>query len=626
MTRAASNSRGQDLVTRLFSGQRDAEQALRPGARRLPILRGLTPTCQFARPMENVLTDGGQVLVDSGRIFRYGNAVVLELEEHGGRTIQPLVTSHKAEGAAAALLSNVLICEIPSADPQTPPLQFPPPPRLVELLLNHEPTLQRLPEIRLYATRSVFDENFLFRGPGWHADVNYLVHGPEIEPCILHDLPDQGPALQRLPPHLRRLLGDFCLRSDADVVNAVGAMLTGLLMSSFIELGKPVCLLDGNQPGVGKTLLARAIGVILDGVDPRLIHYTPDEEELAKRICATLRGGKQAMLIIDNAKVRVGSAVSSPVIEANSMAPQISLRILGQSANYQRPNDLLWFLTMNGTQTSADIVSRGLPIRFRYEGDPGQRDFRGRDPIMTARRHRCEILGELAGMVVRWNQAGRPRGVRRHRCTRWAEVIGGILVANNLPEFLTNLDEAAAEFNTALDELAALAEAAASMDGFTRNISEGDAGASDVSQANVGNAPAAGRPVGEWESVFHRAQVLVDEMAAAKSQLAKATRLGNFLAQHLDREVLIEVNGYAGRARLCVVNGRSRQRTYYFYIRGDVTASGGPPAQLAAALDDGLGSGGGEGPSRCGPPEPSASCAESHGDSSAAGGGNQEEW
>ena len=116
---------------------------------------------------------------------------------------------------------------------------------------------------------------------------------------------------------------------------------------------------------------------------------------------------------------------------------------------------------MNDTRTSPDLVSRGLPSRFYYEGDPGDRDFEGRDPIAYAKEHRNDILGELAGMVIHWNQVGRPSGGRRHRCARWAQVIGGILEANHLAGFLTNLEEAAGQFNTVLDELAALAEAAA---------------------------------------------------------------------------------------------------------------------------------------------------------------------
>jgi hypothetical protein len=242
----------------------------------------------------------------------------------------------------------------------------------------------------------------------------------------------------------------------------VAVLITGLLITLFILTGHPVVLLDGNQPGLGKTLLVRVIGVVLDGIDPRIIHYTADDEELQKRICATLRGSTQSQVLIDNAKVKAETAIHSAVLEANSMAPEVSLRILGKSENYTRPNDVVWFLTMNNTKASPDLVSRGMPIRQYFEGDPKKRKFEHRDPLHYAREHRAEILGELAGMVTRWNQMGRPEGDQNHRLTEWARTIGGVMCVNGFPEFLTNLDTAAAEFNTALDMLAALAEAAVS--------------------------------------------------------------------------------------------------------------------------------------------------------------------
>ena len=175
--------------------------------------------------------------------------------------------------------------------------------------------------------------------------------------------------------------------------------MTGLLLACFVVVtSKAVVLLDGNQSGIGKTLLARSIGIVLDGIDPELIHYTPDDEELAKRTWPRYEAAPQSVLLIDNAKVRSGGAISSPVLEANSMASQISLRILGKSANYTRPNDLLWFLTMNDTKTSPDLVSRGLPIRFSYDGDPRQRNFGGRDPIRYAREHRGRDPGRADGL------------------------------------------------------------------------------------------------------------------------------------------------------------------------------------------------------------------------------------
>jgi hypothetical protein len=454
----ANSSRGRDLAQRLRDGRAQAGQAPLPGARDLPVLTGLTPQPIFLDPLENVRDRATQLLVGSGRVYAYGDDIVYERIDGPVRSLVPLTRGRVVERSAAAIMANLVVCEL--AAPDKTPVQFIPPRPFVELLLSSAPTRLALPQILVYATRPVFDAEFNLLGPGWHPGPGVLIHGPDVEPILPPVVTPDRPVHERLPHHLGALLGDFCFAALADLVNAIAAMLTGLLMVLFVSVGKAVALLDGNQPGVGKTLLVRVTGIVLDGIDPELIHYTPDDEELAKRICATLRGSAQSVLLIDNAKVKAGGSVSSPVIEANSMAAKISLRILGVSANYVRPNDLLWFLTMNDTKTSPDLVSRGLPIRFTYEGNPRERDFQGRDPLAYAREHRTEILGELMGMVMLWNQAGRPEGSRRHRCDRWARVIGGILLSAGFPEFLGNLDEAASSFNVALDELAALAEVA----------------------------------------------------------------------------------------------------------------------------------------------------------------------
>ena len=163
--------------------------------------------------------------------------------------------------------------------------QFPPPQKFVELLLDNQPTVQAIPRIRVYSTRPIFDRQFNFCGAGWYPDDGFLIHGPEVE-VDLSELPcGQATGINRLPLHLQGLLQDFCFRGTADLANAVAAMLTGLLMPHFLVVdGKPLIILDGNQPGVGKTLFGRVMGVVLDNFDPRLITYTLDDEELGKRI------------------------------------------------------------------------------------------------------------------------------------------------------------------------------------------------------------------------------------------------------------------------------------------------------------------------------------------------------
>src|SRR5689334_10814994 len=88
----------------------------------------------------------------------------------------------------------------------------------------------------------------------------------------------------------------------------------------------------------------------------------------------------------------------------------------------------------------------------------------------------------------------------------------------------------------------------------------------------------------EWEDLFRKAGIQVDALDAAKSHRARATLLGNFLAQNLDREVPIEVDGRPGMARLRVADAGKRQRRYYFEIRWE---TGTPPDPRADPETDG---------------------------------------
>jgi hypothetical protein len=132
-------------------------------------------------------------------------------------------------------------------------------------------------------------------------------------------------AVERLPEHLRILLAGFCFCSDADLANTVAMLLTGLLVNHFSQDPKALFPVDGNQSNLGKTWLVRAVGIVLDGIDPRLIPFTEDDEEVYKRICARAREGSQSLLIFDNAKTAVGKEIKSAVIESMSMAPELSL-------------------------------------------------------------------------------------------------------------------------------------------------------------------------------------------------------------------------------------------------------------------------------------------------------------
>ena len=323
---------GQELEEQLKEAIRQASNAPLPGARDLPILLGLKAKGGFSLSVENVLLQATEFVVGSGRIYRYGDSIVLQVQrlDRAGSCLIQLRIGGSVEVGAEDQLANLFLC-------QQGDEQFAVPKSFVDLLMRSELLIQRLPHILHYATRPVFDDEFVLRGPGWHPSVGILVHGPEIEPFSILSAAPSGTAIMRLPLHLRSLLSGFCFQSDADVANFVGLLLTGVLMNHFMDEGKALALIDGNQPSLGKTLAARVAGAVLDGIDPRKTMFTSDDEELQKRLCASLRDSRQSLLLIDNAKTRGRDAISSPTIEVNSTASEISLRILGRSENFNLP-------------------------------------------------------------------------------------------------------------------------------------------------------------------------------------------------------------------------------------------------------------------------------------------------
>jgi hypothetical protein len=537
----------------------------------IPVIWNVTPKGTFVGGFTpgDFLARARQIIIDSGRLYRWQNTIVFEFGEPGSECLLLLAANAKADQVAPAILANLFCVGV--QDEERTVLSLPPS-NLVNALLADAQMWEQLPVINVYARRPVFDSQFNLCGPGWHPKEGIKVHGPEITPAILGPCSSASvPILDRLPPYTRRLLGEFCWASAADLVNALALLLTGLLSNHFVRRPKPMGILDGNQVGVGKTVFCEAAGLVLDGVEPERTTIVRDEE-MAKALGAKLRESRSSIILLDNLKDKL----NSPFIEANALSPILSVRILGHSKNITRPNTYLWFVTSNQTSGSSDFISRGIPVRLRYEGDATARTFQG-DLTTYALQHGPDILGELAGMVLRWKEAGCPtieavwpagRPLPHHRCRDWVSLIGAILATNGFVEFLANAEEARAEMDEGMQALTALVEhvVAKGMQEFY------DA---TPSTAKQGMLP------GEWAGVFQGAGVFLDKLED-KTVKGRQTIIGNFLSASVDRRVVVStaLGSTAILRRVKVPHGQKR---YLFEIAGDATVVSDSPA--AEVLD-----------------------------------------
>jgi len=515
-----------------------------------------------------------QILLNSKQIFICdGNIVFEQRLETKGRRLITLMQGDELLKATASHLANLFHCAMPSKDDV---VTYQPPPKVIAEVLNNVATRDLLPHVDWYSRRPVFDKSFNLYDPGYHSAEKILVHGEAIMPTPWSP-PAVSTPLDRLPPGLCGLLKDFCFDTPTDLVNIVAMLLTGLLMNHLVAAGKPVLVINGNQKGIGKTLLAIVLGIILDGSDPPLIHYTEDEDELGKRLGARIKPEAPfSVLFFDNRKGSIGGSL----LESLALAPRVNVRMLGHNLDISRANDFLWIFTANHARATDDMTQRSVLVQLHYEGDPKKR-FTGttieEEALKRyAREHRNQIVGELLGMVIRWREAGKPLGTQEHRCKRWAELIGGILHVAGLDEFLSNQDEVIAELDEDLQELVTLTEHLVSINKigyFTDN-------------GAVVHPNEFGKKSQEWLPIFRDVRLRQAELTAAGAERAQAAIVGKFFSSRIGRVVPVHVGDKTGNATVWVQPGRSRQRRYWIEISwNDTVTTPTPPACGSAQIN-----------------------------------------
>ncbi len=361
--------------------------------------------------------------------------------------------------------------------------------------LHHPGERQRLPNIKLFTRNPVYTDDWRLTTPGYDPASEIYYAGPEV--------PSREDTY-----HLDRLLRDFCFKTHGDRTNYIGMLLTAVLVPRFIG-SKPAVLFNGNQPGLGKTVLGQIISILRDGQAVETASYNPHDEEFEKRLGSIVRRGATT-IIVDNAKGKGRSPrIDSACLERSITDQVLSFRLLGQSQDIRAENSHIFCLTANSPDVSRDLMTRSVVVNLFHEGNPERRTFSIADPEGYAQEHRLEILGELIGMVERWKAAGMRKAHTDSRFNKrgWGDIVGGILEANGDPDFLANSEEAAVQ-----------------LDDTRREFSDLVATLADLKQGNW--------TANELVEVCDKHDLLQDELGDGSSR-SKATRLGKIAGRYV---------------------------------------------------------------------------------------------
>ncbi len=396
----------------------------------------IEPAVQPVGDVVKAITD---CLLGSNEVFNRADQAVLIR----GENIVPILKACQLSGVVNEF-AEVVVCP-GDKEPTFRPL----PAEYGNVWLNRISEFAKLPIVRLYTKNPVYTADYQLAKPGFNADSGIYFAGTAITPT-------DGTS------HLDTLLRDFCFKTPGDRTNYIGMLLTTLLVSKFIG-SKPAVVFNGNQPELGKSILAQIIAIVRDGQHVETATYNANDEEFEKRLGSIVRRGSTT-IIVDNAKARGRTVtIESATLERSITDPILSFRLLGGSSDIRTENSHIFCITANTPEISRDLITRSVLVNLHHEGNPTARRFSVVDPEGYTLQYRSEILAELCGMVERWKAAGMPLAVTESRFNKrgWGNIIGGILEANGEPDFLANATEAAEQMDSARREFGELVEAMA---------------------------------------------------------------------------------------------------------------------------------------------------------------------
>lgn len=276
-----------------------------------------------------------------------------------------------------------------------------PPLQLVRMVLAQEGK-QLFPLVSgIITTPTLRHDGSLLCTPGYDPRSElYLVPGLML-PAI-PDQPTQAEAMVALAL-LKDLFKEFSFRRpDLDLSVALVGLLGALLRGSIPTA--PACLVRGDGPGVGKSLLVDVIAMIVTGQLCPVTTLSDDERENEKRIGALVLAGTQ-IFSFDNCTGDLGGQLLNQLTERS----MITVRILGRSEMPICECHTAVFATGNGVGFAGDMLRRGLICELKALSEqPELREFK-RDTLALAYDRRAEYVAAALTIVRAYIAAGRPR-------------------------------------------------------------------------------------------------------------------------------------------------------------------------------------------------------------------------
>jgi hypothetical protein len=299
-----------------------------------------------------------------------------------------------------------------------------------------------LPPIKGITYTPIFSpDGTLETQPGYHKSSElYYIHKQKQTLPTVSSQPTEEEVKRAVDLLVNELFIDFPFKDQASRVHAIATLLLPFCRP-MIQGPTPLHLIDAPKRGTGKSLLARAIHMIVTGMDASVDRLPHSDEETDKKISSILRDGRP-LVVLDNAS----GSVERDSLNAVLTSTRYSGRLLGKSEMMELSNLTTWMMTGNNVDLTGDIHRRVCWIRLDAKMDKpytrSQQHFQHPDLIGWIDKNRNMLMWAALTLIQHWIMKGKPPGINSlGSFESWSRTIGGILNAAGLVGFLGNQKE-----------------------------------------------------------------------------------------------------------------------------------------------------------------------------------------
>jgi hypothetical protein len=259
--------------------------------------------------------------------------------------------------------------------------------------------------------------------PGYDAATGLLFVNTAVDFPPIPQQPTQEQAANALAFLIKEVLSGFPFAAPHDRAAALSAILTGCIRHSL--KAAPMHTFNAPVMASGKSLLADVVALIATGHPATVMSYTPDGDEMRKRVLSVLMQG-DLVVNLDNVEEPLASQTLCSVLTQESFTD----RILGVNKTGTAPTLCCWIATGNNLVVAGDLTTRIVPCNLdpmveRPEEREFQRNLYDWIPI-----HRPRLVQMVLTVMRGYITAGKPKQPIKNfaRFEDWSGLVRSALI------------------------------------------------------------------------------------------------------------------------------------------------------------------------------------------------------